>query len=78
MAALNFVDGITFFEQDTPLQLIRSLTPDVLVKGGDWAPDQIVGSDWVIEHGGIVKSLPFVSGEGAGDDGAEDGADLLD
>jgi D-glycero-beta-D-manno-heptose 1-phosphate adenylyltransferase len=62
MAALAFVDLVVVFEQDTPLQLIELLTPDVLVKGGDYAPEQIVGADWVVEHGGDVKSLEFVEG----------------
>lgn len=62
MAALEIVDAVVFFETDTPLELIRTVQPDVLVKGGDWKPEQIVGSDIVLARGGKVLSLPFVSG----------------
>lgn len=62
MAALGFVDAVTLFEEDTPLELIRLLMPDVLVKGGDWPPEQIVGSDLVLAAGGEVHSLPFIEG----------------
>jgi len=62
MASLAFVDAVVLFEEDTPLGLIQLLLPDVLVKGGDWRPDQIVGSEVVLEHGGQVLSLPFIEG----------------
>ncbi|MEO1257279.1 MAG: D-glycero-beta-D-manno-heptose 1-phosphate adenylyltransferase [Bacteroidota bacterium] len=62
LAALVFVDAVVLFEEDTPLDLIRQLIPHVLVKGGDWKPEQIVGSDFVIKNGGSVKSLPFIEG----------------
>jgi D-glycero-beta-D-manno-heptose 1-phosphate adenylyltransferase len=62
MAAIAFVDLVVFFEEDTPINLIEALTPDYLVKGGDYVVAQIVGADWVIEHGGEVKTLPFVAG----------------
>ncbi len=62
MAALGFVDAVTLFEEDTPLELIRLLMPDVLVKGGDWRPEQIVGADLVLAAGGEVHSLPFIEG----------------
>lgn len=62
MAALEFVDMVISFEEDTPLNVITALVPDVLVKGGDWAPKDIVGSDLVLANGGEVKSLPFVDG----------------
>lgn len=62
LAALLFVDAVVLFEQDTPLELIQLIKPDVLVKGGDWKPEQIVGSELVIAHGGQVLSLPFVAG----------------
>ena len=62
MAALSFVDAVVVFDQDTPLELIQLLKPDVLVKGGDWQPDQIVGADIVISNGGSVLSLPFIDG----------------
>jgi D-beta-D-heptose 7-phosphate kinase/D-beta-D-heptose 1-phosphate adenosyltransferase len=62
LAALDAVDYVTLFDEDTPLELIRSLHPDVLVKGGDWSPDQIVGADVVRARGGEVLSLPFADG----------------
>lgn len=62
LASLSFVDMVVIFEDDTPLRLIELLRPDVLVKGGDWQPTQIVGADAVLSWGGAVKSLPFVSG----------------
>lgn len=62
LSGLSFVDAVIVFDEATPLDLIQQLTPDVLVKGGDWKPSQIVGSDWVLQHGGTVESLPFVKG----------------
>ncbi len=62
LAAMEFIDAVTFFEQDTPQELIKLIMPDVLVKGGDWLPDQIVGADLVLANGGSVLSLPFVEG----------------
>ncbi len=62
LAALASVDFVTLFDDDTPLALIRLLEPDVLVKGGDWQPDQIVGADLVHSRGGDVHSLPFAEG----------------
>ena len=62
MASFSFVDALTVFEQDTPLALIQAIMPDVLVKGGDWPVDQIVGSDLVLANGGVVKNLSFVDG----------------
>ena len=59
IAALEAVSLVTWFDDDTPLALIRLLEPDVLVKGGDWAPDQIVGADEVRRRGGSVHSIPF-------------------
>ena len=50
------------FDQDTPLELIQALGPDVLVKGGDWKPEQIVGADVVKARGGEVRSLKMVDG----------------
>jgi rfaE bifunctional protein nucleotidyltransferase chain/domain len=63
MAALESVDYVTWFDADTPLELIRKLRPKVLVKGGDWRADQIVGGPDVISWGGKVKSLPYVEGK---------------
>ena len=62
IAALETVDYVTIFPDDTPYRLIRLLQPDVLVKGGDWEPDEIVGADIVRNRGGSVHSLPFARG----------------
>lgn len=62
LAALEVVDAVVIFEEDTPLELIKLVQPDVLVKGGDWKPEQIVGSDVVLASGGKVLSLPFIQG----------------
>lgn len=62
LAALWFVDGVVCFEEDTPLRLIEWLRPDVLVKGGDYAADEIVGAEVVRAAGGRVCVLPFVPG----------------
>lgn len=62
LASFLFVDAVILFSQDTPKELIQLLMPDVLVKGGDWQPKDIVGSDIVQAAGGEVRSLPFVKG----------------
>jgi len=62
LASLACVDAVVLFPKDTPLELIELIRPNVLVKGGDWQPDQIVGSDVVLNDGGTVKSLAFVEG----------------
>jgi D-beta-D-heptose 7-phosphate kinase/D-beta-D-heptose 1-phosphate adenosyltransferase len=62
MASLQFVDLVVTFAQDTPLELIQLLRPDVLVKGGDYAIDEIVGAEAVQQHGGEVRVLPFIEG----------------
>jgi D-beta-D-heptose 7-phosphate kinase / D-beta-D-heptose 1-phosphate adenosyltransferase len=62
LAALEAVDLVVVFEQDTPLELIRSLAPDVLVKGADYPRDRIVGADWVEARGGRVVRVPVVPG----------------
>lgn len=62
LAALESVDYVCIFDESTPLNLIEGITPHVLVKGGDWKPEQIVGSKHVLEHGGEVKSLLFIDG----------------
>jgi rfaE bifunctional protein nucleotidyltransferase chain/domain len=59
VAALESVALVTWFEQETPLELIRSVKPDVLVKGGDWKVDAIVGAKEVKSWGGSVHSIPF-------------------
>lgn len=62
LAALESVDYVCIFEEETPIELIRLVMPDVLVKGGDWVMEQIVGADLVIQNGGMVKSLVFLDG----------------
>jgi rfaE bifunctional protein nucleotidyltransferase chain/domain len=62
LAALRLVDAVVLFDQDTPLELIQAIGPDVLVKGGDWTEDQIVGAAHVRAHGGEVRSLKLVDG----------------
>lgn len=62
LAALSFVDAVVLFDEDNPLNVIRHLVPNVLVKGGDWTEDKIIGADVVKEAGGVVKSIPFVAG----------------
>lgn len=59
MAALASNDRVTWFDDDTPLALIHRIAPDVLVKGGDWPVDRIVGADFVLGRGGRVVSIPF-------------------
>ena len=59
VAALESASLVTWFEEDTPLSLILICRPDVLVKGGDWPVDQIVGAREVMDWGGSVKSIPF-------------------
>jgi rfaE bifunctional protein nucleotidyltransferase chain/domain len=62
MAALACVDYVTIFDEPTPREIIAALLPDVLVKGGDWGVDSIVGREEVEAAGGQVLSLPFVDG----------------
>lgn len=62
LASLQSVDYVVIFDQDTPLELITAIKPDVLVKGGDWPEETIVGRDVVLKHGGRVLSLPLVPG----------------
>lgn len=62
VAALESVDYVVIFPEDTPERLILALRPDVLVKGGDWKIEDIVGSRFVLENGGRVCSVKFVRG----------------
>src|SRR5215211_3979784 len=62
LSAISAVDEVIVFDEQTPERLIKELKPDVLVKGGDWKPEEIIGSDFVIAHGGKVVSLPFLDG----------------
>jgi len=61
LANLKPVDYVILFDEDTPENLIKELIPDILVKGGDWTVDKIVGNDIVIKNGGEVKSIEFVN-----------------
>lgn len=63
LLALESVDFVLLFSEDSPLSLIQQVKPDVLVKGGDWQIDQIVGAGVVQAYGGEVKSLSFVDGK---------------
>ena len=62
LAALACVDYVILFDEPDPGRLIADLQPDVLVKGGDWTPDRIVGRELVEARGGIVKAIPLVPG----------------
>jgi len=62
LAALFFVDSIVVFEEDTPINLITTLMPDILVKGADYSIENIVGAKEVIANGGEVKTIDFVEG----------------
>jgi len=59
IAALAAVDLVTWFDEDTPIALILAVRPDVLVKGGDWQPDAIVGAKEAMAWGGTAHSIPF-------------------
>lgn len=63
LASLSCVDYVAIFDEDTPLELIKKVKPAKLVKGGDWAVDQIVGADFVLSNGGEVQSLKFIDGQ---------------
>ncbi|MCP9236892.1 D-glycero-beta-D-manno-heptose 1-phosphate adenylyltransferase [Lewinella sp. JB7] len=62
LASLFFVDGVVAFEEDTPLELIKTLRPDILTKGGDYTEAGIVGAAEVRSWGGTVEVLPFLEG----------------
>jgi D-glycero-beta-D-manno-heptose 1-phosphate adenylyltransferase len=63
LAALEHVDAVVVFDQDTPLDLVQQLQPDVIVKGGDYSPDTIVGADTVRARGGRVVVIPLTPGQ---------------
>jgi D-beta-D-heptose 7-phosphate kinase/D-beta-D-heptose 1-phosphate adenosyltransferase len=63
LSALKSVDYVIPFEEDTPLNLINLIMPDILVKGGDYTIDRIVGAQEVLAHGGRVEIIPFVPGK---------------
>jgi len=62
LAALEVVDAVLIFDEPDPERVIRAIGPDVLVKGGDWTVDRIVGAGFVQSRGGLVRSLPYVAG----------------
>ena len=62
LAALEVVDAVVLFEDDTPIELVRAIEPDVIVKGGDYSPETIVGADLVTARGGRVVVIPLVDG----------------
>ncbi|MGC4021895.1 MAG: D-glycero-beta-D-manno-heptose 1-phosphate adenylyltransferase [Cyclobacteriaceae bacterium] len=62
MASFQFVDLVVFFDEDTPKSLISELVPNILVKGGDYLAENIVGADVVKNNGGSVKTIDFVPG----------------
>lgn len=62
LAGLAAVDAVTLFDEDTPAELVAALRPDVLVKGGDYTPETIVGRDTVEGDGGEVRVIPFLPG----------------
>lgn len=59
IAALESVDFVTIFDEDNPLNVITALEPDILVKGGDWKDEDIVGKDFVLAYNGKVLTLPY-------------------
>jgi rfaE bifunctional protein nucleotidyltransferase chain/domain len=59
VAALQSVDAVTWFDEDTPAELVAAVRPEVLVKGGDWPVERIVGAREVLARGGAVHSIPF-------------------
>jgi rfaE bifunctional protein nucleotidyltransferase chain/domain len=63
LAALESVDAVVLFSEDTPLELIRHIMPDVLVKGGDYSVDTVVGAPDVLAHGGDVVIVPLTPGQ---------------
>jgi len=63
LASFAFVDYVIVFEDDTPLKLIENIVPDILVKGGDYNRDNVVGADFVEQHGGRLELLSLVPGE---------------
>jgi rfaE bifunctional protein nucleotidyltransferase chain/domain len=62
IAAMEMVDYVVLFDEPDPFRVIEAILPDVLVKGGDWSAERIVGADIVAEHGGHVEVVPYLSG----------------
>lgn len=62
LAGLAAVDLVVIFAEPDPARVIQAIRPDVLVKGGDWSLDRIIGADFVLAHGGTVRSLAYIPG----------------
>ena len=62
LACLQFVDAVIIFDEETPITLIQEIQPDILIKGGDYAPEAVIGADVVRKKGGQTIILPFVNG----------------
>ena len=63
LAAFAFVDYVVVFDEDTPINVIKTVKPDILVKGGDYIRDNVVGADFVESYGGRLELIPLVPGE---------------
>ncbi len=62
LASLFYINAVVLFNEETPIQLIKMITPEVLVKGGDYNIETVVGADWVQQHGGKVELIPLLEG----------------
>ena len=62
LSSLYFVDAVIIFDEEDPLRLIKELVPDILVKGGDWEENKIIGADYVKRAGGKVVRIPYING----------------
>lgn len=62
LASLGFVDAVVLFDEDTPYELIKTIQPDILIKGSDYKPEEIVGYDILTAKGGLVKTVDLVEG----------------
>ena len=62
LASMIFVDAVVYFGEDTPYELIKIVQPDILVKGSDYKPEDIVGADIVLDKGGTIETIDFLDG----------------
>lgn len=62
LASLSFIDAVVFFDEETPIDLIRAVRPDILVKGSDYTEDKIVGAPFVRSYGGDIKTIDYLEG----------------
>lgn len=62
LAAMQYADAVCIFDEDTPLELIKAVKPDVIAKGGDYTPETVVGNDFVSSYGGKTVIIPLVEG----------------